>query len=866
VRDTGRPLSNLRTLGHYELGVQIGEGGMGQVWKGRDPRLSRTVAIKILKSGFSERFEREARAVSSLNHPHICTLYDIGIEDGVPYLVMEYVEGRPVGGPLPLRDVLRYAGQIASALSAAHHAGVIHRDLKPANVLVGRQGVKLVDFGLAKLQGVQFAASDSDTEPMTRDGILIGTLQYMSPEQLEGREADARSDIFALGLVIYEMLTGRRAFHASSQAGIVGAVLHRDPPPLSTSAPATPLSLERIVKRALEKDPARRWQTMEALKDALDFVAEGQPARTERPSPGWKAWAIGGAAAVTAIVALGAATRYWRPARAMPRLSVDVALPSQLLVAHDSLAAISPDARSFVINASKSLWLRSLEDGSLRALPATTGASLPFWSPDGSELAFFASGKLKKMRVPDGTPIVLCDAPNPRGGAWSRDGTIVFAPRALDGLSKVPSSGGEPTPITRLDASRQEDQHTAPVFLPDGQHFLYHARSLRDEKSTLALGSLDRDPSSPTVPVIPADSGGWFAPGPDGRTGHIVFARGRDLVAMPFDLQSEKVSGEPTVLARRVRLMLDAVANISVSAEGALLYVADEPYVNQPMWVTRNGTQVTALGDLGEYMAVRLTRAETQLATVRVDSTDFVKGIWLLDTERNVDAKLGIDGEADDPVWSPDGQRLAFSWVRPGEEQANVFEVRPGRMGDPRPMVPPGAIRWPVDWSPDGRLVLYAQMDPVTKFDLWAVPADGSAQPFPVLRGPGKENEGRFSPDGAWLAYQTDELRETRVYLTSFPPQDSEQTSISEGGGSEPRWRSDGGELYYVSSDGALYAVPITRDGPRLKPGRPERLFGGRNAAFRVWHFQPSRDGNRFLILTVTPGEIPPIHLLTGWQ
>jgi Tol biopolymer transport system component len=857
-------------LGPYELVELVGEGGMGEVWKARDTRLGRNVAIKRLHGPISSRFEQEARAVSALNHPHICALYDVGIDGGTPYLVMEYVEGERLAGPVSVREAIRLGVQIASALSAAHRAGIVHRDLKPANVLVGSSGVKLVDFGLAKREGLPGPA---DATPRTREGMLVGTLQYMSPEQLEGKDADARSDIFAFGLLLYELLTGRRAFDARSQAGVIAAVMHNEPAPLTTLAPDVPPALDRLVRRALEKDPERRWQTVEAVKDALEWLAEtltpsmspaaARPAGSGRRLTAWMLGAAGAAALATvAVVLLGP----WRRVAPPERLQVEVALPSELTIGFDSLIALAPNGRSFVVNASKTLWLRSLEDGSLRALAGTTGAMLPFWSPDGTHVAFFADGRLKTLRLPDSAPEIVAEAPNPRGGAWSRDGIIVFAPQALGPLLQVSASGGAPRPVTTLDQSRQEDQHSAPVFLPDGRRFLYHARSRLRDNSALALGSVDADASAPTQALAAADSGGWYAP-PAGRgDGYLVFLRRRNLLVQRVDLDSMKPTGDATVLARRVRVMADSVANMSVAARGQLVYVADEPRVNQPRWYSRDGTLLSSVGDLGEYMAARASPSGALLATVRADPVDFGRSVWILDMARNVDRQIGVDGNMDDPVWSPDSERIAFAWMPPGEEMSNVHEVRPDRPGGPRALVPPGAIRWPLDWSPDSRTVIYAQIDPVSKFDIWAVPADGSGEPVAVVRGPGKDNEARFSPDGRFIAYQSDEIRETRVYITPYPPT-GRQIPISEGTGSEPRWRRDGRELYYIAGDGALVAVPISINGTDLSAGRPVRLFGGRDSRLRVWHFDPGADGNRFLVLSLNDGvDATPVHFVSGWQ
>ena len=843
---------------------------MGDVFKARDTRLDRTVAIKFIKPEHAERFKREAKAISSLSHPNICTLYDVGEESGTDFLVMEYLEGTPLPAPLPTAEALRYSLQIADALIAAHQKGIVHRDLKPANILVTKTGVKLLDFGLAKVRGEASAETDTIAS-ITKRGHIVGTLHYMSPEQVSGLDVDARSDIFSFGQVLYEMFSGRPGAAGESQADVIASILRDEPKPLSVVAPNVPAGIERVIRKCLRKNPAERWQSMEAVRDALEWAGDVGPAvNREEPAPKkrfpWWAVAAAGAGAL-ALIAYVAVRPYFEQPPPRQRLQVDVSFPQHLSFGFDSFLVLSPDGRRILLNSNRALWLKSLEDGSITQVPGTAGGTLPFWSPDGRQAGFFADGKLKILTLPDGSIDVLCDAPNPRGGAWSPAGEILFSPQSLGPLYRIAAKGGVPVAATALDASRQESSHSDPVFLPDGRRFLYLAQAARLIDDAIAIGSLDEGPASGTsILMAGVESGPRYAAG-DGDRGWLLFGRQQNLMAQPFDPRRVQLSGSPAVVARPVRRQADkTLGAVSVARNGALLVVTDPAPARQLRWMNRDGTVAGMLGDPGKYLAARISPDGKQIATVQREALELGKSIWVVDLDRNVDSRITNLGEADDPVWSPDGKRLAFAWHKGGEDRANLFASSLERPEEPEALMPAGSVRWPLDWSRDGRFVIFAQVDAVSKYDLWILPLAAGGVPTLVVQTPGKDNEARFSPDGRLIAFQSDQVVETRVYVRALQGR-REQIPVSEGHGAEPRWRADGTELYYISGDGALMAVPIMITGENFTAGRPTRLFGGKNTGSRLVHFDVAPDGRRFLALMADEGvEAMAVRLLLDWH
>ena len=637
-----------RRLGPYQLLAPLGSGGMGEVFKARDTRLDRTVAIKFIKPEFAERFKREAKAISSLSHPNICTLYDVGEESGTDFLVMEYLEGTPLPCPLPPAEALRYSLQIADALIAAHRKGIVHRDLKPANILVTGTGVKLLDFGLAKVQGETLAEKDTIAS-VTQRGHIVGTLHYMSPEQVSGLDVDARSDIFSFGQVLYEMFSGRPGVDGNSQADIIASILRDEPKPLGEVAPNVPAGIDRVIRKCLRKNRAERWQSMEAVRDALEWAADIGPAATGAgPAPRkrfrwWPAAALG--AGALALLAYVAVRPYFEAPPARQRLQLDVSFPQQLSFGFDSFLVLSPDGRRILLNSNRALWLKSLEDGSITQIPGTAGGTLPFWSPDGRQAGFFAEGKLKILTIPDGSIEVLCDAPNPRGGAWSPAGEILFSPQSLGPLYRVSAKGGVPAAATALDASRQETAHADPVFLPDGRRFLYLAQATKLANDAIAVGSLDEGPASgASILMTGVESGPRYA-ADDGGRGWLLFRRQQNLVAQPFDPRQARLSGSPAVVARRIRPQADkTLAAISVARNGALLVVTDPAPANRLRWMNRDGTVAGTLGEPGQYLTYGSPRTASgsprcsgrRWNSARVSGSSTSSGTWTRESSMSV--------------------------------------------------------------------------------------------------------------------------------------------------------------------------------------------------------------------------------------
>jgi len=874
-------------LGPYEILASVGAGGMGEVYKARDTRLDRTVAVKVLPSHLSDnpevrqRFDREARTISSLSHPHICALHDVGHQDGIDYLVMEFLEGetltdRLARGALPAEQVLRYGIEIADALDKAHRQGIVHRDLKPGNIMLTKSGVKLVDFGLAKLAAVSPASSSVSilqTQAglnLTQEGTILGTFQYMAPEQLEGKEADGRSDIFAFGAVLYEMATGQKAFAGKSQASLIASILSAEPPPISTVSPMTPPALDRVVKTCLAKDPDDRWQTAHDVMLQLKWIAEGgslagvpAPLVARRKSRERLAW---GVAAVLALVTAALAAALLARPRAVPRLVRSSLLSPEKTTYHfvsDGAGppALSPDGLQIAFTArdssgKTSIWVRSLDSPAARELTGTESAMYPFWSPDGRHLGFFAGGKLKKIEAAGGPALALCDAADARGGTWSRDGVIVFEPHFREPLFRVSANGGKVAAVTKFDESRRETTHRFPLFLPDGKHFLYEAAShtvgTDSELHAIYFGSLD---GAPPKHVVNARSRPAYA------AGHLLFVRQKTLMAQPFDPGSGKVSGEAFPIVGNVQEDPGFyTAVFTVSDNGVLAYQQSGGSVDQfqLVWFDRGGKKLEELGAKGNVWTPRLSHDGRRVVFTIGDPGD----LWLEDLSRHVATRITFDpAEDNNPIWSPDDSRIYFLSMRSGG--GDIYGKPSSGTGSDELAFSSAAVKAPGSFSPDGRYLLFSALNPKTKWDLELLSLP-ERKGTTFLKTNFDENLGDFSPDGHWIVYASNESGRYEVYVQPFPGPGG-KWQISTSGGSMPVWRRDSKEIFYLAADRKLMAVPVM-SGEALQPGAPVALFEARLKDDPDRHYDVSADGQRFLLTTPLGDEsAPPITLVQNW-
>ncbi|HTR02555.1 MAG TPA: protein kinase [Thermoanaerobaculia bacterium] len=865
-------------LGPYEILSAIGAGGMGEVYRARDTRLAREVAVKVLPSQrvptpeARERFEREARTISQLTHPHVCVLHDVGRDGETEYLVMELLEGETLAdrlgrGALPLSQALRCGAEIASALDAAHRRGIVHRDLKPGNVMLTPGGVKLLDFGLAR--GFQGAGVPGEltaaptVAPLTADGVIVGTVAYMAPEQLEGREADARTDIFALGSVLYEMLTGRRPFTGSSNATLISAILTSDPPSISSLQPVSPPELDGLVRTCLAKDPAERWQSAHDVELQLKAIGgSGSAARAASvPRAARRSWIPWTIAVLAAAIAAAALLRGRRPPAApSPLIRFAVSPPPDASFDSNTVEnlvyGLSPDGRALAFIASdgkngRRIWVRPLSEADPRAVAGTEGARTLFWSPDSRSIGFAAGTQLRRVSLDGGAPVTICEVPGQTGlsATWGSAGDIVFSSVQGEAMYRVPASGGASTRLFEPERARGEGRANWPWFLPDGRRFLYLSRSLSG-KSTVVL----YEPGRPTREVMAEASRVEYA-----EPGFLFFARDRSLLARPFDARTARLSGEAIPVAPRIDSFgSSGYAAFSVGRGGAVA-LQSQTDLNRLVWFDRSGKRLGELGPPGRYLDARIADAKRVFFS-RIRSGTGSFGIWSVDPETAAETPVspGPDTEFG-PIALPDGKTLIYAALRGRSPQLVRQDLASGKVED---LLPFGVFQTPGAVSPDGKSLIFNQRGEQGVFNLWVLPLTAGGTPKPFVQSAYDKEEARFSPDGRYVAYLSMEGGLGAIYVAPFPGP-GEKLRISARPAASLDW-SRSGDLLYVSGDGHLVSVPI-QTSPALRIGKEVDLFPiSEKASWQFFDVTP--DGKRVLaVVTEVDPSTLPLDVYVNW-
>jgi serine/threonine protein kinase/Tol biopolymer transport system component len=872
-------------LGVFDVEGFVGAGGMGEVYKARDTRLDRHVAIKVLASDAATdprsraRFAYEARAIARLSHPRICSIHEMGHQDGVDFLVMEYLEGETLAarlqkGPMPLAQALRAAVEIAEALAAAHAQGIVHRDLKPSNVMLTAGGAKLLDFGLARLRPPAGSglspASRALPSSQTAPGLIAGTLPYMAPEQLEGNEVDARADIFAFGAVLYEMITGKKAFEGTSQASVISAILSSDPPAVAVLQPLTPPALDQVIQNCLAKDRNGRWASAHDVRLQLAWIAGHLSAVsvtagvTHNRRRELLAWTIAAVAGLALVVLWASALRHPVPDI---RTNVSSALPPPgASFETDEAPAISPDGRRLLFvghdaTGKQLLYTLALDvAGPAQPLANTDGASLPFWSPDSRSVGFFGQGKLKTLDLETRQIQTRAEAAGARGGTWNRDDVILFAPRPGTGLYRISAAGGEPTPV-RIDSGGNSFPWF-PSFLPDGRHFLFFTPSpTQPENAGVFVGSLD---STKAERLVTTRSRAVHAPG------YLLYWREGALLARAFDERTLEVRGNPVSVANAVGLNpLTNQGLFSVSDSGTLVFFAGAVGESELVWLDRAGRTIDRPGPEGVLHSLSLSPDATSVIYDEAEPRNRTLDVWRLDFARGIPFRLTFNPSHDMfPLWSPDGTRIVFSSLR--EPPPQLYELNANSAGTEKLLLTTKFPKSPSSWSSDGSLLIYDTTHPQTGGDIWALPLAGKSDPYPVVRTAADEHYGTLSPDGRWLAYISNETGAYEVYVESFPATGFKR-QVSTQGGFEPQWRRDGKELFYLAPNQTLMAVSVKSNPTTLEVSPPKGLFATHIKWMEIQagahHYAPAPDGQRFLIINATDeAQSVPVTVVLNWS
>lgn len=879
------PLTSGTKLGPYEIQSLLGAGGMGEVYRATDTRLDRIVAVKVLASHLSsspelkQRMEREARAISALNHPHICHLYDIGSQNGADFLVMEFLQGETLAGrlsrgALPLAEVYRIGVAVAEALSSAHRQGIVHRDLKPGNIMLTPGGAKLMDFGLAKPIGthanvatsgnapsftaVATLSGPSPLSPLTTAGTVVGTIQYMSPEQIEGKEADARSDIFAFGAVLYEMAAGKRPFEGKSQLSLASSILEKDPEPVSGTNPTVPAAFDHLVATCLQKNPDDRFQTAHDIKLQLQWIATDRPpsGRLTVPAPPQRrpkqlVWAAAICAAVIAGAFAGAI--FYRPARPLRTIRAAMNPPPNtnlnLMGDFAGPPVLAPDGSSIAFTATDSqgkimLWVRPMNSLDARAIPGTEGAIFPFWSPDGRSLGFFADTKLKTIDVNGSAAQEIANAPFGRGGAWGRKDVILFSGGTQQPLMQVNAAGGTPAPATKLDPGLHTS-HRWPFFLPDGRHFLYIAINHDPGKAAnngIYYASAD---GLENRLLFRSDSNAIYA------AGFVLFARGDQLMAQAFDPAHGRLMGATISVAKGMANDISTWhMDASASDDGTLVMGSGGTARWQLRWLDRKGNQVGIIAD--KLVNLGLARLSPQADRVAMQLDNGQADIWVLDVARGVRTRLTFGPVSNHfPIWSPDGKWIAYNSGRNGHSQ--IYRKLSDGSGNEELLLENEQEIVPNDWSRDGKHLIYSRCPPGGHCEVWTLPLEGERKPQLVIAHAAVSltTNAHLSPDGRWLSYASDESGGTEVFVAAFGGGQG-KWQVSANGGSQPQWSHDGKELFFLDQQFDLFAVPVRQTEGALQFGAAQKLIGTVASVAPVVFYDVAPDGKRFLMENVS--------------